>query len=84
VGGLTPAELAAIRGRLEAFADEVFASLPRADQHARGKCYLRGMMLDDTGFPKDGTHSVGCSASTPARLGWTTSRVAAGRADTIT
>jgi SRSO17 transposase len=46
VGGLTPAELATIRGRLEAFADDVFASLPRTDQRARGECYLRGLMLD--------------------------------------
>jgi SRSO17 transposase len=46
VGGLTPAELAPIRGRLEAFADDIFASLPRADQRARGQCYLRGLMLD--------------------------------------
>jgi SRSO17 transposase len=46
VGGLTPAELATIRGRLEAFADEVYASLPRADQRARGQCYLRGLMLE--------------------------------------
>jgi SRSO17 transposase len=46
VGGLTPAELATIRGRLEAFADEVFASLPRTDQRARGECYLRGLLLD--------------------------------------
>jgi SRSO17 transposase len=46
VGGLTPAELATIRGRLEAFADDVFASLPRTDQRARGQCYLRGLMLD--------------------------------------
>jgi SRSO17 transposase len=46
VGGLTPAELAAIRGRLEAFADDVFVSLPRTDQRARGQCYLRGLMLD--------------------------------------
>jgi SRSO17 transposase len=122
VGGLTAAELTTIRGRLEAFADDVFASLPRADQRARGQCYLRGLMLDgrrksiepmaqrlgevhypalhhfvtaspwdwrpvrrrlaealtaaleptawvvdDTGSPKDGPHSVGCSASTPAR-----------------
>jgi hypothetical protein len=36
VGGLTPAKLAAIRGRLEAFADDIFASLPRTDQRARG------------------------------------------------
>jgi SRSO17 transposase len=46
VGGLRPAELAAIRGRLEAFADDLFASLPRTDQRARGQCYLRGLMLD--------------------------------------
>jgi SRSO17 transposase len=46
VGGLTPAELARIRGRLEAFADDLFASLPRSDQRARGECYLRGLMLE--------------------------------------
>jgi SRSO17 transposase len=46
VGGLTAAELASIRGRLEAFAEDLFASLPRADQRARGQCYLRGLMLE--------------------------------------
>ena len=46
MGGLTAAELARIRGRLEAFADDIFASLPRTDQRARGECYLRGLMLD--------------------------------------
>ena len=46
MGGLTPAELATIGGRLEAFADDLFASLPRADQRARGQCYLRGLLLD--------------------------------------
>jgi SRSO17 transposase len=46
VGGLTPAELATIRGRLEAFAEDLFASLPRTDQRARGQCYLRGLMLE--------------------------------------
>jgi SRSO17 transposase len=46
VGGITPADLAAVRGRLEAFAAEVFESLPRKDQRARGECYLRGLMLD--------------------------------------
>jgi SRSO17 transposase len=46
VGGLTPAELATIGGRLEAFADDVFASLGRSDQRARGQCYLRGLMLE--------------------------------------
>jgi SRSO17 transposase len=46
VGGLAPAELATIRGRLEAFAEDIFASLPRTDQRARGQCYLRGLMLE--------------------------------------
>jgi SRSO17 transposase len=46
VGGLTPAELAAIRERLEAFADDIFASLSRTDQRTRGQCYLRGLLLD--------------------------------------
>ena len=38
LAGITPAELAAIRGRLEAFADDIFESLPRKDQRARGAC----------------------------------------------
>ena len=46
MGGLTPAELATIRERLEAFADDIFTSLPRTDQRARGQCYLRGLLLD--------------------------------------
>src|SRR3712207_4619699 len=43
---MTPAELAAVRGRLEEFAAEVFAPLSRADQRDKGVTYVRGLLLD--------------------------------------
>jgi hypothetical protein len=43
---MTPAELAAVRGRLEEFAAEVFAPLVRSDQRGKGQTYLRGLLLD--------------------------------------
>jgi SRSO17 transposase len=39
-------EIAAVRSRLEEFAAEVFASLPRSDQRATGELYVRGLLLD--------------------------------------
>ena len=46
MGGIAPAELAVVRDRLEGFAADLFESLPRKDQRARGECYLRGLMLE--------------------------------------
>jgi hypothetical protein len=34
---MTPEELAAVRGRLEEFAAEMFASLSRSDQRVKGQ-----------------------------------------------
>lgn len=45
-GHMKPTELAKTRGRLVAFATEMFASLPRSDQRRWGEVYLRGLMLD--------------------------------------
>jgi SRSO17 transposase len=39
-------EIERLRGELDAFVAEVFASVPRRDQRAKGDCYLRGLMLD--------------------------------------
>ena len=39
-------ELAETRAELDAFVQDVFASLPRADQRSKGNLYLRGLMLD--------------------------------------
>jgi SRSO17 transposase len=44
--GVTPAELAAVRGRLEDFAGEIFAPFARREQRLNGGLYLRGLMLD--------------------------------------
>ena len=43
---MRPTELARVRKRLVAFAEEVFASLPRADQRRRAEAYVRGLLLD--------------------------------------
>src|SRR4051794_21110518 len=47
---MTPGELAAVRGRLEEFAAEMFAPLVRRDQRDKGATYVRGLLLD--GRPK--------------------------------
>src|SRR3954447_23598442 len=43
---MTPGELAAVRGRLEGFAAEMFAPLVRRDQRDKGATYVRGLLLD--------------------------------------
>src|SRR5947209_3595457 len=43
---MTPGELAAVRGRLEEFAAEMFAPLTRRDQRDKGATYVRGLLLD--------------------------------------
>src|SRR5215212_6325535 len=43
---MTPGELAAVRGRLEEFAAEMFAPLSRSDQRGKGETYVRGLLLD--------------------------------------
>ena len=103
MGGLTAAGLATIGGRLEAFADDLFASLPRADQLGevnhqalyhlvavspwdwRPVCRRLAEVLtaalsptawvvDDTGFPKDGSCSVGVQRQYSGTLGKTANR----------
>src|SRR6266699_2086535 len=43
---ITPARLRRMRKRLVAFAEDVFTSMPRKDQRARGESYLRELLLD--------------------------------------
>jgi SRSO17 transposase len=43
---MTSAQLRRIRTRLAAFAEDVFASIPRKDQRRWGQSYLRGLLLD--------------------------------------
>ena len=35
-----------LRAALGLFVEDVFGSVPRKDQRAKGECYLRGLMLD--------------------------------------
>jgi SRSO17 transposase len=46
VSGLSASELAGVRGRLEAFVEEVFEPMARKDQRRWGEVYVRGLMLD--------------------------------------
>jgi len=59
-----------VRTKLALFVADVFASVPRKDQRAKGDCCLRGLMMvpqvgpdawavDDVSFPKDGRMSGG-------------------------
>jgi SRSO17 transposase len=46
VAGLSDRQLGRVRGRLEAFAAEMFEPIARKDQRRWGRVYLRGLMLD--------------------------------------
>jgi SRSO17 transposase len=46
MGGLSARELAQMRGRLAAFAEEMLAPLARKEQRRWGEIYLRGLMLE--------------------------------------
>src|SRR6266851_75752 len=46
VTGLKPRQLQMARGRLEAFAAEMFEPMQRSDQRRWGEVYLRGLMLE--------------------------------------
>jgi len=46
VAGLSDKQLARVRGRLEAFAADMFEPMRRSDQRRWGEVYLRGLMLD--------------------------------------
>jgi SRSO17 transposase len=46
VAGLRPRQLQRVRGRLVAFAAEMFEPMRRKDQRRWGEVYLRGLMLD--------------------------------------
>ncbi|UQA97495.1 IS701 family transposase [Streptomyces halobius] len=39
-------EVNRVRAKLALFVEDVFASVPRKDQRAKGDCYLRGLMLE--------------------------------------
>ncbi|MGK3109812.1 transposase, partial [Streptomyces sp. WAC05858] len=39
-------EVNRVRASLVLFVADVFASIPRKDQRAKGDCYVRGLMLD--------------------------------------
>lgn len=44
--GVDAFEVNRARAKLALFVADVFASVPRKDQRAKGDCYLRGLMLD--------------------------------------
>ncbi len=46
VAGLKPRELASVRGRLVAFAEEMLTPVTRKDERRWGEVYLRGLILD--------------------------------------
>jgi hypothetical protein len=43
---MNPDEVTEIKAELDGFVEDLFASLPRADQRSKGNLYLRGLILD--------------------------------------
>ncbi len=72
MGDITPAELAAVRGRLEGFADDVFAWLPRLAERLVGALAPTAWVVDDSQPP--GRRVAGTSTANsrwPRRRFWT-------------
>jgi hypothetical protein len=64
VGGmLDMRQVEGLRAESSGFVADVFASVPRKDQRAKGDCYLRGLTLDG-GESRSSRWRSGCRTAT--------------------